>query len=78
MNTPALPVEVLLVEDDAADELMTREVFEENKIGNRLHVVRDRHVTKPVEMNEFIVALRQIDGFFLTVVRLPSQSAHPR
>jgi CheY-like chemotaxis protein len=34
-------IEVLLVEDDPGDELMTREAFEENKIGNRLHVVRD-------------------------------------
>jgi two-component system response regulator len=35
------PIEVLLVEDDPGDELMTREAFETNKIGNRLHVVRD-------------------------------------
>jgi CheY-like chemotaxis protein len=32
-------VEVLLVEDDPGDELMTREAFSE--IGNRLHVARD-------------------------------------
>ncbi|ROO84086.1 response regulator receiver domain-containing protein [Actinocorallia herbida] len=42
MITPAVePIEVLLVEDDPGDELMTREAFETNKIGNRLHVVRD-------------------------------------
>ena len=35
------PIEVLLVEDDAGDELMTREAFAEHKISNRLHVVRD-------------------------------------
>ena len=35
------PIEVLLVEDDAGDELMTREAFEDNKIRNRLHVARD-------------------------------------
>ncbi|MDX6745058.1 response regulator [Actinocorallia sp. A-T 12471] len=41
-TTPAVePIEVLLVEDDPGDELMTREAFETNKIGNRLHVVRD-------------------------------------
>ena len=33
----AKPIEVLLVEDDAGDELITREAFEDNKIGNNLH-----------------------------------------
>ncbi len=41
MNTPVQPIEVLLVEDDPGDELMTREAFEDNKIRNTLHVVRD-------------------------------------
>ncbi|MFD5455015.1 response regulator, partial [Streptomyces olivaceus] len=31
------PIDVLLVEDDPGDELMTREAFEDNKIGNTLH-----------------------------------------
>ena len=35
------PIEVLLVEDDPGDVLMTREAFEDNKIRNRLHVARD-------------------------------------
>ena len=40
--TPApRPIEVLLVEDDAGDELITREAFEHNKFNNRLHVARD-------------------------------------
>ena len=138
------PIEVLLVEDDAGDELMTREAFAEHKLSNRLHVVRDgqealdflfrigphtgaprvdlilldlnlpkydgrqvlerirsdpdlthvpvvilttsaseedilrsyklhanAYVTKPVDVNEFIAAVRQIDEFFLSVVRLP-------
>ncbi|MCM2391944.1 response regulator [Streptomyces albipurpureus] len=138
------PVEVLLVEDDAGDELMTREAFEDNKIGNTLHVVRDglealdflyrrndhtdaprpdlilldlnlpkydgrqvleqiksdpdlnhipvvvlttsaaeedilrsyrlhanAYVTKPVDLDQFIQAIRQIDDFFVTVVKLP-------
>jgi CheY-like chemotaxis protein len=144
MTTPLQPIEVLLVEDDPGDELMTREAFEENRIGNRLHVARDGEealdflyqrgshaqaprvdlilldlnlpkydgrqvlerirsdpelthtpvvilttssseedimrsyklhanafVTKPVDVNRFIAAVRQIDQFFLTVVRLP-------
>jgi CheY-like chemotaxis protein len=34
-------VEVLLVEDDPGDVLMTREAFEDNKVRNTLHVVSD-------------------------------------
>lgn len=41
MTDPGQPVDILLVEDDPGDELMTREAFEDNKIGNTLHVVRD-------------------------------------
>ncbi|MGW7275853.1 response regulator [Streptomyces sp. NPDC054864] len=145
MTTPsAAPVDVLLVEDDPGDELMTREAFEDNKIRNNLHVVRDgeealdflyqrgeytgvprpdlilldlnlpkydgrqvlekvksdpdlqdipvvvlttsaaeedilrsyklhanAYVTKPVDLDQFIAAVRQIDDFFVQVVRLP-------
>ena len=34
-------VQVLLVEDDPGDVLMTREAFEDNKVANELHVVSD-------------------------------------
>ncbi|MEU1479133.1 response regulator [Streptomyces sp. NPDC005760] len=145
MTTPAAsPIDVLLVEDDPGDELMTREAFEDNKIGNTLHVVRDgeealdflyrrgdhtdapepdlilldlnlpkydgrqvlekiksdpelshipvvvlttsaaeedilrsyklhanAYVTKPVDLDQFIAEVRQIDDFFVQVVRLP-------
>ncbi|MFB4313787.1 response regulator [Actinomadura sp. 21ATH] len=147
MTDSARPIEVLLVEDDPGDELMTREAFEENKVGNVLHVVRDglealdflyrrgahesaprpdlilldlnlpkydgrqvleeikkdeelasipvvvlttssaeedilrsyrlhanAYVTKPVDFEQFIAAIRQIDDFFVTVVRLPSRA----
>jgi CheY-like chemotaxis protein len=140
------PIEVLLVEDDAGDELMTREAFEDNKIRNRLHVARDgeealdflyhrgahaeapaadlilldlnlpkydgrqileqiksdpelshvpvvilttssseedilrsyrlhanAYVTKPVDVDQFIAAVRQIDEFFVSVVKLPKR-----
>ncbi|WP_327400759.1 response regulator [Streptomyces sp. NBC_01288] len=140
----ATPIDILLVEDDPGDELMTREAFEDNKIGNTLHVARDgeealdflyrrgththavrpglilldlnlpkydgrqvlekiksdpelthipvvvlttsaaeedilrsyklhanAYVTKPVDLNQFIAAIRQIDNFFVQVVRLP-------
>ncbi|WP_067683481.1 response regulator [Nocardia miyunensis] len=144
MTRSGRPIDILLVEDDPADELMTREAFEDNKIGNTLHVVRDgqealdflyRHdsytdaprpdlilldlnlpkydgrevlgkiksdpdlahipvvvlttsaaeedilrsyrlhanayVTKPVDIDQFIAAIKQIDDFFVQVVRLP-------
>ncbi|MGN5631673.1 response regulator [Streptomyces sp. AC154] len=147
MTQPAQPIEVLLVEDDPGDELMTREAFEDNKIRNTLHVVRDgqealdflyrrgqygeaprpdlilldlnlprydgrqvleqikqdqelslipvvvlttssaeedilrsyklhanAYVTKPVDLDQFIAAVRQIDEFFVTVVRLPGRA----
>jgi len=144
--TPApRPIEVLLVEDDAGDELITREAFEHDKFNNRLHVARDgqegldflyrrgayqdavrpdlilldlnlpkydgrqllekvksdpdlrripivvlttssaeedilrsyklhanAYVTKPVDLDAFIGAVRQIDEFFVQVVRLPT------
>jgi CheY-like chemotaxis protein len=143
-SDPLLPVEVLLIEDDPGDEMLTREAFADNKIANRLHVARDgeealdflfqrgKHagaprvdlvlldlnlpkydgrqvleqirsdpglthlpvvilttssseedvlrsyklhanafVTKPVDVAMFMAAVRQIDQFFLTVVKLP-------
>jgi CheY-like chemotaxis protein len=36
-----MPVDVLLVEDDPGDSLMTREAFEQRGMRNRLHVVSD-------------------------------------
>ncbi|MCX5201320.1 response regulator [Streptomyces sp. NBC_00237] len=147
MTSPATPIEVLLVEDDPGDELMTREAFADNKIHNTLHVVRDgqeafdflyregahvdavrpdlilldlnlpkydgkqvlerikkdeelshipvvvlttssaeedilrsyklhanAYVTKPVDLEQFIAAVRQIDDFFVSVVRLPPKT----
>src|SRR6202012_3852360 len=35
------PIDVLLVEDDEGDVLMTREAFEFYKVSNTLHVVTD-------------------------------------
>ena len=41
MITKADLIEVLLVEDDEGDVVMTREALEEGKVLNRLHVVGD-------------------------------------
>ena len=137
-------IDVLLVEDDEGDVLMTREAFEYYKIHNRLHVVRDGEqalqflhqtgpyadaprpglilldvnlprrsglevlaelkqdeklltipvimlttsqaeqdiirsyslhanafISKPVNFEDFMEAIRQVDAFFLTLVKLP-------
>ncbi|KZS64849.1 two-component system response regulator [Mycobacterium kansasii] len=145
MTSAGRPIDILLVEDDPGDELITREAFEHNKVKNRLHVARDgeeglnylyrrgefhdaprpdlilldlnlpkydgrqllekiksdpdlaripvvvlttsaaeedilrsyklhanAYVTKPVDLDQFMTAVRQIDEFFLQVVRLPS------
>jgi CheY-like chemotaxis protein len=137
-------IEVLLVEDDPGDVMMTREAFHDYKLHNELHVVSDgaeamaflrqegeyagrprpdlvlldlnlprmdgrqvleaiksdpelasipvvvlttseneddvlrsyslhanAYVTKPVDFQRFIEVVRQIDDFFVTVVRLP-------
>ena len=141
---PERQVEILLVEDDPGDVLMTREAFADYKLRNQLHVVDDgaeamaflrqegeyagrprpdlvlldlnlprmdgrevleaiksdpelasipvvvlttseaeddvlrsyslhanAYVTKPVDFERFIEVVRQIDDFFVTVVRLP-------
>lgn len=146
MTTLGYPIDILLVEDDPGDELMTREAFEDNKIGNTLHVVHDgrealdflyregefadaprpdlilldlnlpkydgrqvleriktdpdlspipvvvlttsaaeediirsyrlhanAYVTKPVDLPQFVAAIKQIDEFFVQVVRLPGR-----
>ncbi|MBV9722541.1 MAG: response regulator [Mycobacterium sp.] len=138
------PIVVLLIEDDPGDELITREVFKDNKFHNTLNVARDgqegldylyqrgayrdapqpdlilldlnlpkydgrqllekiktdpdlchipvvvlttssaeqdilrsyrlhanAYVTKPVDLDQFMHAVRQIDEFFVQVVRLP-------
>lgn len=149
MTTPeGRAIDVLLVEDDPGDELITREAFEHNKLKNRLHVAHDgeegldylyrrgefgdaprpdlilldlnlpkydgrqllekiksdpdlaripvvvlttssaeedilrsyklhanAYVTKPVDLDQFMKAVRQIDEFFVQVVRLPSGGA---
>lgn len=41
MTTALPPIDILLVEDDPGDVLMTREAFEHHKIRNPLHVASD-------------------------------------
>jgi CheY-like chemotaxis protein len=145
MTSDGRAIDILLVEDDPGDELITREAFEHNKLQNRLHVAHDgeegldylyrrgqfadaprpdlilldlnlpkydgrqllekiksdpdlaripvvvlttssaeedilrsyklhanAYVTKPVDLDQFMKAVRQIDEFFVQVVRLPT------
>jgi CheY-like chemotaxis protein len=144
MRPASRAIDVLLIEDDPGDVLITREAFEHNKIENNLHVATDgeegldylyrrgqyenaprpdlvlldlnlpkydgrqlldtiqsdpdlchipvvvlttsaaeedvlhsyklhanAYVTKPVDLDQFMKAVRQIDEFFVQVVRLP-------
>ena len=41
MTDEGRAIDVLLIEDDPGDELITREAFEHNKIKNTLHVAHD-------------------------------------
>ena len=41
MTVDIQPIEVLLVEDDPGDVLLTREAFEDHKLSNNLHVVNN-------------------------------------
>ena len=41
MSQAPAPIDILLVEDDPGDVLMTREAFEHHKIRNALHVAED-------------------------------------
>ena len=41
MTSATRAIDVLLIEDDPGDELITREAFEHNKISNTLHVAHD-------------------------------------
>src|SRR5438045_2325567 len=40
-DSPLNVIDVLLVEDDPGDALMTQEAFEHHKIRNSLHIVKD-------------------------------------
>ncbi|GAA4608329.1 response regulator [Actinoallomurus liliacearum] len=144
MDLTVRPIEVLLVEDDPGDVVLTKEAFDDNKVSNKLSVVSDgeeamrflrreadyadaprpdlvlldlnlprmdgrqvleeikadetlrtipvvvlttseaeedilrsyrlhanAYVTKPVDFDQFIKVVRQIDDFFVSVVKLP-------
>jgi hypothetical protein len=73
----ARPIEVLLVDDDENDVLMMREALRAARSSTRIQVLSDgsavipSYVTKPIDLGSFLEAIRKIDEFFITVVRLP-------
>ena len=60
MSSESGPIEVLLVEDDPGDVLMTQEAFAEHKVRNRLAVVSD---------GEEAIAYLRREGRFADAVR---------
>ncbi|RFS82177.1 response regulator [Actinomadura spongiicola] len=60
MTETSHPIEVLLVEDDPGDVLMTVEALEHNKVNNMLHVVSD---------GEQAMAFLRREGEYADVVR---------
>ncbi|HET9074508.1 MAG TPA: response regulator [Solirubrobacteraceae bacterium] len=57
-----IPVVVLTTSDAEADVLSSYE----------LHA--NAYVTKPVDFNRFLEVVREIDNFFVSIVKLPSRS----
>ena len=69
-------VDVLLVEDDPGDILMTREAFQHHKIQNKLHVVTDGEQALQFlrQTGEYKNAPRP--GLVLLDLNLPRRSGH--
>jgi CheY-like chemotaxis protein len=58
----AIPVVILTTSDAEAD------------IVNSYELHANAYVTKPVDLRQFLEVVREIDSFFLTVVKLPGRS----
>jgi CheY-like chemotaxis protein len=79
LNLPRMDGREVLAEIKADDDLATIPVVvlttskaEEDVLRSyKLHA--NAYVTKPVDFDRFIEVVRQIDDFFVTVVKLPSR-----
>ena len=67
-------IDVLMVEDDEGDVLMTREAFEYYKISNRLHVVPDGEQALQFLRRTGPYAEAPRPGLILLDVNLPRRS----
>lgn len=59
MTTAIKPIEIMLVEDNPGDVILTQEAFSEAKISNNLHVVRDGE--------QALAYLKQSEGYETSV-----------
>jgi CheY-like chemotaxis protein len=69
-------VDVLLVEDDPGDILMTREAFQHHKIQNKLHVVTDGEQALQFLRRAGEYAGVPRPGLILLDLNLPRRSGH--
>jgi CheY-like chemotaxis protein len=76
MVSAASAIDVLLIEDDAGDALITLEAFEHHKVFNRLHVVRDGVEALAYLRNEGGFADAPRPGLILLDLNLPRLDGH--
>jgi CheY-like chemotaxis protein len=76
MVSAASAIDVLLIEDDAGDALITLEAFEHHKVFNRLHVVRDGVEALAYLRNEDGFADAPRPGLILLDLNLPRMDGH--
>jgi CheY-like chemotaxis protein len=76
MVPAASAIDVLLVEDDAGDALITEEAFEHHKVSNRLHQVRDGIQALAFLRNEGEFADAPRPGLILLDLNLPRMDGH--
>jgi CheY-like chemotaxis protein len=70
-ESPLTVIDVLLVEDDPGDALMTKEAFEHHKIRNKLHVVKDGVEALAFLRREGVFADAPRPGLILLDLNLP-------
>jgi CheY-like chemotaxis protein len=70
-ESPLTVIDVLLVEDDPGDALMTQEAFEHHKIRNKLHVVKDGVEALAFLRREGVFADAPRPGLILLDLNLP-------
>jgi two-component system, chemotaxis family, response regulator Rcp1 len=74
VSRSAVPIEVLLVEDNPGDARLTREALLDAKVSNNLHVVPDGVEALSFLRNEGIYASRPRPDLILLDLNLPKKS----
>jgi len=69
-------IEILLVEDDPGDVLITREAFAENKLRNHLSVVSDGEAALAFLRHKGVYADAPRPGLILLDLNLPRKAGH--